>query len=117
MNRLDRKHLRWLVESCDWYLNREARLRTTVDDIEALISQLDTPENKPLVMRIQMKWGVLEELYSVDVVEPHRRVLLEHQGQLDEAARHMKALATDALHKAGYGLQPGEDEDDEADPA
>ena len=113
MNRLDRKHLRWLVESCDWYLGREARLQTTVSDIAALISQLNTPENKLLVDRIQMNWGVLEELYSVDVVYPHRRVLLEHQGQIDQAARNMKALATDALNRAGYGLQPGDDEDEE----
>lgn len=115
MNRLDRKHLRWLVESCDWYLKRESRLPTTIDDIEDLISELDRPDNKVLVQRIQVNWGVLEELYSVDVVYPERRVLLEHQHQLDEAARNMRALAIDALAKAGYGLQPGEDEDDEPD--
>ncbi|MDP2075287.1 hypothetical protein, partial [Hydrogenophaga sp.] len=97
----------------DGLLGREARLQTTVSDIEALISQLNTSENKPLVDRIQMNWGVLEELYSVDVVYPHRRVLLEHQGQLDQAARNMKALATDALNRAGYGLQPGDEEDEE----
>ena len=85
----------------------------TISDLEALIGELDRPENKELVARIQGNWGVLEDLYSVDVVYPHRRVLLEHQGQIDQAARNMKALATDALNRAGYGLQPGDDEDEE----
>jgi hypothetical protein len=115
MNRLDRKHLRWVAESCDWYLARQTGLSRTISDLEALIGELDRPENKELVARIQGNWGVLEDLYSVDVVYPHRRVLLEHQGQLDQAARNMKALATDALDRAGYGLQPGDDEDEEGD--
>lgn len=117
MNRLDRKHLRWLVESCDWYLNRQARLRTTIDAIEALISELDTADNKALVRPIQMNWAVLEELYAVDLDQPHRRVLLEHQDQLDEAARAMKALALQALSEAGYALEPREDEGEDNDTA
>lgn len=115
MHRLDRRHLRWVAESCEWYLARESGLSRTINDLEVLLNELDHTIDKELVARLRGHWGVLEDLYSVDVVEPQRHVLLEHQHQLDEAVRSMKALALDALNKAGFDLRPGEDEDDEPD--
>jgi len=98
----NRKQYQIIIERINWFEKGILELTSLIDDLESLQGYLQEVDKK-WRSEFYKDWGLLEEIYSVAVVE-NEPISTSDREKIAQSVKNLKKLAEDALNE--YLEQP-----------